>query len=60
MHNSLSVPRLLAVAALLALLPAAAFLAPVVGLAGLVAILAVLVGVETSRYAEVRDSLRSA
>jgi hypothetical protein len=41
-------------------LPAAVFLPPLVGLAGLVVILAVLVGVETSRYAQVLDSLRSA
>jgi low temperature requirement protein LtrA len=59
MHGSLSLPRLVAIGVLLAGLPAAVLLAPLVGLAGLVLILAALVGVETTRYAQTRRSLRS-
>jgi hypothetical protein len=42
-----------------AALPAAIFLPPLIGLAGLVLILAALVGVETMRYAQTRRSLRN-
>jgi low temperature requirement protein LtrA len=59
MHGSPSLPRLVAIGVLLAGLPAAVLLAPLVGLAGLVLILAALVGVETTRYAQTRRSLRS-
>jgi low temperature requirement protein LtrA len=58
MHNALSVPRLLAAGVLLAALPAAVVLPPLVGLAGLVLILAALIVVETTRYAPLRRSLR--
>jgi low temperature requirement protein LtrA len=60
MHNALSVPRLLTIGVLLAALPAAVVLPPLVGLAGLVVILAVLIVVETTRYAEFRRNLRGA
>jgi low temperature requirement protein LtrA len=60
MHSALSLPRLLATGVLLAALPAAIFLPPLVGLAGLVLILAALIVVETTRYAPVRRSLRGA
>jgi low temperature requirement protein LtrA len=53
MHGTLSLPRLAA-------LPAAIVLPPLVGLAGLVLILAALAGVETTRYAQARRSLRDA
>ena len=43
---------------LLAALPAAVVLPPLVGLAGLVLILAALIVVETTRYAQTRRSLR--
>lgn len=43
----------------LAALPAAAVLPPMFGLAGLVVILAALVGVETARYAQTRRGLRN-
>jgi hypothetical protein len=45
---------------LLAALPAAVVLPPLVGLAGLVLILAALIVVETTWYAPVRRSLRGA
>jgi low temperature requirement protein LtrA len=60
MHSTLSVPRLVATGVLVAALPAAAVLPPLVGLAGLVLILAVLIVVETTRYAQIRRSLRGA
>jgi low temperature requirement protein LtrA len=60
MHNLLSLPRLVTTGVLLAALPAAVVLPPLVGLAGLVLILAALVVVETTRYAQVRRSLRGA
>jgi low temperature requirement protein LtrA len=60
MHNLLSLPRLVATGVFLAALPAAVVLPPLVGLAGLVLILAALVMVETIRYAETRRSIRSA
>jgi len=60
MHSTLSLPRLVAMCVLLAALPAAGFLPPLVGLAGLVLILAALVIVETTRYAQTRRSLRNA
>ena len=50
-HATLGVPRLVAIGALLAALPVAAFLPPLVGLAGLVLLLGVLIGLETRRYA---------
>jgi low temperature requirement protein LtrA len=60
MHNLLSLPRLVTTGVMLAALPAAVVLPPLVGLAGLVLILAALVVVETTRYAQVRRSLRGA
>jgi low temperature requirement protein LtrA len=60
MHNLLSLPRLVTTGVLLAALPAAVVLPPLVGLAGLVLILAALVVVETTRHAQVRRSLRGA
>jgi low temperature requirement protein LtrA len=59
MQSALSVPRLIAVGVLLAALPAAILLPPLVGLAGLVLILAALVSVETTRYAQTRRGLRN-
>jgi ABC-type branched-subunit amino acid transport system permease subunit len=58
MYNALSLPRLVAIGALLAALPAAVVLPPLAGLAGLVLILAALIVVETTKYAPVRRSLR--
>jgi low temperature requirement protein LtrA len=58
MHNRLSLPRLLATGVLLAALPAAVALPPLAGLAGLVLILAALIVVETTRFAQTRRSLR--
>jgi low temperature requirement protein LtrA len=58
MHNALSLPRLVTMGVLLAALPAAVVLPPLAGLAGLVLILAALIAVETTRYAQVRRSLR--
>ena len=60
LHNLLSLPRLVATAVLLAAVPAAAVLAPLAGLAGLVLVLAALIVVETTRYAQTRRSLRNA
>ena len=57
-HAALGVPRLVAVCALLAALLAAAFLPPLVGLAGLVLLLGVLIGVETRRYAALGAGVR--
>jgi Bacterial low temperature requirement A protein (LtrA) len=59
MHHALSLPRLLATGVLLAALPAAVVLPPLVGLAGVVVILAALIVVETTRYAQIRRTLRS-
>ena len=56
----LSLPRLVAICVLLAALPAAVVLPPLVGLAGLVLIMAVLIVVETTRYAQIRRNLRGA
>jgi low temperature requirement protein LtrA len=58
MHNALSLPRLVAICVLLVALPAAVLAPPLVGLAGLVLILAALIVVETTRYAQTRRSLR--
>ena len=58
MYAALSVPRLVTVGVLLLALPAAAFLPPLVGLAGLVLLLGVLIGVETRRYAALRAGVR--
>jgi low temperature requirement protein LtrA len=58
MYAALSVPRLVMVGVLLLTLPAAAFLPPLVGLAGLVLLLVVLIGLETRRYAAFRVGMR--
>ena len=60
MDGVLSLPRLVAICVFLAALPAAVVLPPLVGLAGLVLILAVLIIVETTRYAQTRRNLRGA
>gem|GEM_PF-6876700 len=60
MHSVLSLPRLVAICVLLATLPAAVSFPPLVGLAGLVVILAALVIFETTHYAQTRRSLRDA
>ncbi|MEU4510998.1 low temperature requirement protein A [Nonomuraea wenchangensis] len=60
MHGVLSLPRLLAIGALLAGLPAAIALPPLAALAGLTLVLVVLVAVETTRFAEQRRDLREA
>ncbi|MFI6989364.1 low temperature requirement protein A [Nonomuraea wenchangensis] len=60
MHAVLSLPRLLAIGALLAGLPVAIALPPLAALAGLALVLVVLVAVETTRYAEQRRDLREA
>ena len=57
-YAALNVPRLVTVGVLLLALPAAAFLLPLVGLAGLVLLLCVLIGVETRRYAALRAGVR--
>ena len=57
-HAALGVPRLVAVCALLAALLAAAFLPPLVGLAGLVLLLGAMIGVETRRYAPLGAGVR--
>jgi low temperature requirement protein LtrA len=59
MHGALSLPRLVALCVFLAVLPAAVVLPPLVGLAGLVLILAALIVVETTWYAQTRRSLRN-
>jgi low temperature requirement protein LtrA len=51
LYATLNVPRLVTVIVLLLALPAAAYLPPLVGLAGLVLLLVALIGVETRRYA---------
>jgi Bacterial low temperature requirement A protein (LtrA) len=56
-YAALSVLRLVTVGVLLLALPAA-FLPPLVGLAGLVLLLGVLIGVETRRYAALRAGVR--
>jgi low temperature requirement protein LtrA len=58
MQNSLSLPRLAAVAALLVALPAAIYLPPLAGLTLLVVILVALISFESSRYSGLRRSLR--
>jgi low temperature requirement protein LtrA len=58
MHNALSLPRLVTIGVLLVALPAAVLAPPLAGLAGLVVILAALIVVETTRYAQTRRSLR--
>ena len=58
MDGVLSLPRLVALFVFLAALPAAVVLPPLVGLAGLVLILAALITVETTRYAQTRPNLR--
>jgi hypothetical protein len=59
MYAALSVPRLVTAGGLLLALPAA-FLPPLVGLAGLVLVLGVLIVVETRRYAALRAGVRPA
>jgi low temperature requirement protein LtrA len=59
-HGALSLPRLVATGMLLAGLPAAVALPSLVGLTGLVLILAGLIVVETTRYAQTRRNLRNA
>jgi hypothetical protein len=58
MYSALSVGRLVTVGVLLLALPAAALLPPLVGLAGLVLILGVLIALETRRYAAHRADAR--
>ena len=58
MHHALSLPRLLAAGVLLVALPAAIILPPLAGLAMAVVILAGLIVVETTRYAQTRHRLR--
>ncbi|HEX2372804.1 MAG TPA: hypothetical protein VHO93_02370 [Actinomycetota bacterium] len=60
MHNALSLPRLVTIGVLLAALPAAVLAPPLAGLAGVVVILAALIVVETTRYAQIRRDLRGA
>jgi low temperature requirement protein LtrA len=60
MHSEFSSPPLAAAGVLLAALPAAVFLPPLAGLAGVVVILGALIVVETVRYAPARHSLRQA
>jgi low temperature requirement protein LtrA len=50
-YATLDVSRLVTVVVLLLALPGAAYLPPLVGLAGLVLLLVILIGVETRRYA---------
>jgi low temperature requirement protein LtrA len=59
-HGVLSLPRLVTTGVLLAALPAAVALPPLAGLTGLVLILAGLIVVETTRYAQTRRSPRNA
>ncbi|MEV4619428.1 low temperature requirement protein A [Asanoa sp. NPDC049573] len=58
-HGAHSVPRLLTAGALLVVVPAAAALPPLAGLAGLVVILTGLIVVETGQNAELRQRLRA-
>ena len=58
MYAALSVGRLVTVGVLLLALPVAAFLPPLLGLAGLVLVLGVLIGLETRRYAALRAGVR--
>jgi low temperature requirement protein LtrA len=58
LYNALSVPRLVTAGVLLLALPAASFLPPLVGLAGLVLVLGVLIVVETRRYTAYRGGVR--
>jgi low temperature requirement protein LtrA len=58
LYGGLSLDRIITAAVLLAVLPAAAWLPPLAGLAGLVIILTSLIAVETTRYAPLRRSLR--
>jgi low temperature requirement protein LtrA len=60
MHNALSLPRLVTIGVLVAALPAAVVLPPLAGLAGVVLVLAALIVVETTRYAQIRRDLRGA
>ncbi|MDP9442859.1 MAG: low temperature requirement protein A [Actinomycetota bacterium] len=60
LHSALSRPRLITLALLLAILPVGAVLRPLAALVAVVLILGGLVGFETNRYAQVRNSLRNA
>lgn len=60
LHGALSRPRLVTLALLLIVLPAAAVLPPLAALTGSVVILGGLIGFETNRYAQVRSNLRGA
>jgi low temperature requirement protein LtrA len=59
MHRTVSVPRLTAVAVLLAALPGAALAPPLAALVGLLLILVGLIVAETTRYAQVRRDVRN-
>jgi low temperature requirement protein LtrA len=58
MHSDVSVPRAITMAVMLAALPAAICVPPLACLAGVVVILATLIGVETARHSEMRHQLR--
>jgi low temperature requirement protein LtrA len=60
MHGALNGPRVVTTVALVACIPLAATLPPLVALALAVAVLGTLATVETARYAAVRDELRHA
>lgn len=60
LHGAVSAPRLLTGVAVAATAPLSALLPPLLGLALVVAILAVLVALESVRYASVRQDLRQA
>lgn len=58
MRNDLSVPLVIAIAVMLAVLPGAIYVPPLAGLVGVVVILATLIGTETTRHSETRHGLR--
>jgi hypothetical protein len=58
MYSALSVPQLFTVGVLPLALPAVALLPPLVGLAGRVLLLGVLIALETRRYAGLRAGVR--
>jgi len=58
MYRALSIPRLVATGVLVVAAPVAIILPPLVGLAAAIAILAGLIVVETTRYAQTRHRLR--
>lgn len=59
MYAALSVPRLVTAGVLLIALPVAPFMPPLLGLAGVVLVLGVLIAVETRRYAALRGASAS-